>query len=177
MAYENQCGSCANFEDFNRYSSSLKKYHCTWYGAYYYPDDTCVNSGDHYRPRSYITSMVCGRLGLDKNDEVYKTIVGFQKNVMEKDARYDKTLDQYDIVGPKISKSLETESIEVVKTIYGTFLTPVAKLIKENRCDEAIYKYTNMIEILRAHYGINKEKPKRYSAGNKMKVLAIKKNI
>lgn len=179
MAYENQCGSCANFEDFDSYSSSLKKYHCTWYGGYYYPSDTCVGDGDHYRYRGYITTMVCGRLGLDKENEVYKTIIGFQQNVMENNKKYTKLLDHYNAVGPKISKELETEDISVIQKIYDVFLTPVANLIKNDKSEEAIYRYRHMVEILKGHYKIKTEdvnKVKQPIVGNKMKVIA-KKNI
>lgn len=178
MAYENQCGSCSHFEDFNpRRSSALKKYHCDWYGAYYYPDDTCVGDGDHYRYRGYITTMVCSRLGLDKENDVYKTITGFQKNVMENDKKYNTILDDYDIVGPKIAKELETEDIGVIQRIYNVFLEPTAELLNNNKSEQAVFKYRQMIEILRGHYGIRREKSTSKIATGSMKVLAVKKNI
>ena len=183
MSYNGKCGSCANFEDkdgnpFNPRWSYPAKGYCTWYRCYYFPDESC--DGRHYRPRGYITTMVCRRLGLDKEHEVYKTIIGFQKDVMEKDKQYEKALETYDIVGPKISKELETEDIDVVQKIYDTFLTPVTELIKENKGDQAIFKYKQMVEILRGHYNISKEKTvkfKQINIGDKLKVLAIKKNI
>ena len=183
MAYEGKCGSCANFEDdhgnpFNPRWAYPAKGYCTWYKRYYFPDESCDDK--HYRPRSYITTMVCGRLGLDKDDEVYKSIVGFQKNVMEKDKNYERLLEKYDAIGPKISKELETEDISIVKKIYNIFLVPVAALIKENKGDEAIYRYKSMLAILKVHYGIENENSKvnhNQKSFNKMKVLAVKKNI
>ena len=73
-----------------------------WFGSYYYPDNTCGRlEGDHYRSRGYITTMVCNKLGLDKDSDVYKTISWIPKNVMEKDDSYSKLLDDYDDVGPR----------------------------------------------------------------------------
>lgn len=181
MAFENQCGSCSHFEGFDpRRSSVLKTYFCDWFGSYYYPDNTCVGEGDHYRYRGYITTMVCSRLGLDKDSDVYKTITGFQKNVMEQDDSYAKLLDDYNDVGPKIAKELETEDISVIEKIYNTFLEPTAKLLKENKADQAVFKYKHMVEILKGHYGIQSKKERnleKTTTNNKMKVLAVKKNI
>ena len=183
MAYDNQCGSCANFEDkkgrgpYDKRNPNYIKGYCTWYGSYYYPDNTCVDEGDHYRYRGYITTMVCSRLGLGKEDEVYKTIIGYQKNVMEKDDKYTNLLKDYDDIGPKISKELETEDITIIQAIYDRFLTPVANLINNEKEDQAVFKYKHMVEILRGHYHINRENKSNKKTTNKMKVLAVKKNV
>ena len=171
MAYENQCGSCIHYEEEK--PNRLKKSFCDWYGCYYYPDDTCVGDGDHYRYRGYVTTMVCDRLGLDKTKEVYDKITGFQKNVMENDKKYETTLRDYNVIGPKIASHLATEDIDVVKKVYGIFLVPVAKLIDEKKYDQAVFKYKHMLEILKAHYNISSKK----TTENKIKVLAVKKSI
>ena len=103
MSYDGKCGSCANFLDRHgnpfdpRWAYPAKGY-CIEYKEYYVPEQSCTS---RYRPRGYVTTMVCSRLGLGKDDEVYKTIIGFQKNVMEKDKRYEATLREYDIIGPQ----------------------------------------------------------------------------
>lgn len=181
MSYDGKCGSCANFIDdhgnpFNPRWSYPAKGYCTWYKTYYYPDDSC---GPHYRPRGYVTTMVCSRLGLDKNSEVYKTIIGFQKSVMEKDPKYEATLREYDIIGPQISKCLETESIGVINTIYSNYLVPVTELIKDKEEDLAVYKYKGLLSVLKAHYKISSKKTtsKQLIPQGKMKLLSVKKNI
>lgn len=182
MSYDGKCGSCANFLDRHgnpfdpRWAYPAKGY-CIEYKEYYVPEQSCSS---RYRPRGYVTTMVCSRLGLGKDDEVYKTIIGFQKNVMEKDKRYEATLREYDIIGPQISKGLETESMGVINMIYNNFLVPVTKLIKENEGDQAIYRYKNMLEILKAHYNVSSksdEKTKEVGPIGKIKLLTKKKNV
>lgn len=150
MAYKNQCGSCINFDEPK--PSPLKKGYCSWYRCYYYPDDTCVGDGDHYRYRGYITTMICDRLGLEKTKEVYKTITDFQKNVMENNKQYEEDLNKYNIIGPKIANCLANEDINIINKIYITFLIPVAKMIKEDHPEQAIFKYKEMVKILKTHY-------------------------
>ena len=181
MSYDGKCGSCANFVDDHgnpfdpRWSYPTKGY-CEWYKTYYYPDESC---GPHYRPRGYVTTMVCSRLGLGKENEVYKTIIGFQKNTMEKDPKYEATLREYDVIGPQISKCLETESMGVINMIYSNFLVPVATLIKENEEESAVYRYRGLLDLLKAHYKISSKTSdfKQTTTKGKMKVLSVKKNI
>ena len=179
--YDGKCGSCANFVDRHgdpfdpRWAYPAKGY-CTEYKTYYVPEESCSS---RYRPRSYITTTVCKKLGLDNTDKVYSTIVGFQKNVMEKDKRYEGILREYDAVGPKIARELENENAEVIQKIYDICLTPVSTLLNKNESDRAIYRYRHMIEILNGQYNISTKEAtntKQVAPIGKMIVLS-KKNI
>lgn len=180
MSYDGKCGSCNNFYDDHdnlfdpRYTYPAKGY-CREFKTYYVPENSC----GRYEPRSYVTTMVCKKLGFNKENEVYKTIVGFQKNVMEKDDSYSKLLEEYDIVGPMIAKELASEDESVVGKIYNIFLVPVAKSINNNKADQAVFKYKNMLEILKAHYKIDEEtiNNRKTAAKKRFKVLSVKKNI
>lgn len=183
MAYDGQCGSCANFEDkngrgmYDKDNPSYVKGFCNWYRCYYYPDDSCDS---HYRYRGYVTTMISKRLGLEKDNNTINTIIDFQKNVMENNKRYEPHLKKYDVIGPKISKELEREDISVVQKIYDIFLMPVAKLIENKKYDQAIFRYKYMLEILKGHYNISSKKSNDYNnvtTNNAVKKLVVKKNI
>ena len=164
MAYEGKCGSCANFEEEkgnSLYSTSNKYYikgYCTWYRAFYYPDDSC---SDHYRSRTgsgngcFITTMVCDVLGLADDCEVMQTLRKFRGDVLQKDEQYRDILFEYDTVGPKIAKELRDEDIGFVTAIYNIFLRPIVSLIKRNKKAEAIDNYTNMTRLLENFYSIS----------------------
>ena len=78
-------------------------------------------------------------------------------------------MDEYDIVGPQIAKCIhddymETKNNEIANRIYDFFVLPTYYLIKSNKKEEAINKYSNIIKILMEHYGIERvtEVPEDY---------------
>ena len=176
MAYEGKCGSCENFEDSkkNELYDSSNAYNvrgfCTWYGSYYYPDESCST---HYRKRSnssssdcYITTILCNRLGLEDDCEELETLRGFRKNILQKDEQYKNILFEYDTVGPVIANKIEQEDILIVRGLYLTYIEPVVDFIKKNNQQEAIDRYTEMTNLLKSFYGLNQEQiiPDDYDA-------------
>ena len=160
MAYDNQCGTCIDFYDGNkpydtRYSN---KGYCERYKHYYWPDDSC----DYYKDRRtyvpsacYITTMVCGRLGMDDKCDVLETLRSFRGEVLQKDEKYKDILYEYDTVGPEIAKNLMTEDINVIESLYKTYLTKIVGLIKLHQYDNAINRYVSMTKFLEEYYGIS----------------------
>jgi hypothetical protein len=159
MAYETQCGGCIEYD----YQGDNVKGYCSYYKCYYYPGDGC----SHQRPREsssscYITTIICDVLGFSDDAGILNTLRGFRDNVMQKDSKYFKTLLEYDVVGPVIAKFIKeeynnTHDDEMWIQFYNFYLSPTANLIKEEKYDEAVLRYKEMVESLKDYYGIEKE--------------------
>lgn len=176
MAYEKQCGSCANFEDskgkpYNKSNPNYVKGFCNWYRSYYYPNDRCES---HYRSRNgsgsdcYITTIICEKLGYDDHCDSLDTMRKFRDTVLQKDEKYQNILYEYDVVGPKIAEELRDEDVDLVQDLYNGFILPIVLDIKSNHFNEAISKYVIMTKCLEESYGIDyqNEVPKNYDYHN-----------
>lgn len=167
MRYEGQCGSCLNFEDgsssglYDSTNANYVKGYCTWYGTYYYPDESC---NSHFQPRyspssnCYLTTILCHRLGLEDNCEELETLRNFRKKVLQKDEQFKSLLYEYDAVGPVISKKLEKEDMIIVRGLYLSYIKPAVSLLKEGNQKEAIERYTEMTKLLKSFYQIEVDK-------------------
>jgi len=157
MAYETQCGGCIDY-DFQ--GDNVKGY-CSWYRSYYYPGDSC----SHQRPREqssgcYITTIVCEKLGYSDDCGVLNSLRGFRDNVMQKNCKYCKTLFEYDVIGPKIAGMIQNDKDtdqELWISFYNFYLLQTAMLVNENKYEEAISRYTEMVNSLKDYYGIKEE--------------------
>lgn len=180
MAYETQCGGCTNY-DFQ--GDNVKGY-CSWHRSYYYPGDSC----SHQNPREsasdcYITTIICDKLGYDDNCQTLNTLRGFRDNVMQKNIAYAKLLFEYDMIGPVIADMIKqdiTSDQELWIQFYNFYLLPVVNLLSADKYDEAISRYTEMINALKEYYGINvniEEISQDYDMAQgghgKIKILAI----
>lgn len=166
MRYEGQCGSCLNFEDgssnglYDSTNANYVKGYCTWYGTYYYPDETCSS---HFQPRysspssCYLTTIICNRLGLDDHCEELETLRDFRKSVLQKDETFKNLLYKYDVVGPIISQKLEKEDMMIVRGLYLSYIEPAVSFIKKGNQEEAIARYIEMTKLLESFYQIQIE--------------------
>ena len=168
--YDNQCGSCYYLRDMRNDSCMFdgpdnEKGHCIELKNCYYPDDsTCsyYKNKDSYVPGStcFITTIVCNLLGYDDDCSILNTLRGFRNNFMQKDAKYKQALYEYDTVGPIIAKNLEKDykdepDKEMVIALYNFYIQPTARLVKENKYEEAVTRYMEMTKSLEDYYGIN----------------------
>ena len=153
-----------------RWDGGENKYFCDYKYEYVDEYDTCYKHPDNYPSDDvddsiddttsevsfcYITTASCSILGM-KDDNVYlNTLRDFRNNVMKKDKKYHKMLVLYDIVGPKISKSLlnDNDKLELANGIMNKIKSAVDS-IKNNDYDEAVNKYYNMTRGLADYYGI-----------------------
>ena len=162
MAYDNQCGTCYRFYDKNDRrpydTRDTEDGYCERYGQPYDPKDSCfyyVDRRTYVHSACYITTMVCGRLGMDDKCDVLETLRSFRGEVLQKDEKYKDILYEYDTVGPEIAKNLMTEDIDVIESLYKTYLTKIVGLIKLHQYDNAINRYVSMTKSLEECYGIS----------------------
>lgn len=161
--YENQCGSCYWLRDMNNDNtmfcgSSNEKGHCIYLKNCYYPDDKICS---YYKEKSYnpgggcyITTIVCDILGYDDKSPVLETLRSFRTNIMQQDPKYAPILHEYDTVGPQIANCLRQEEPGLVSMIFEKYIGPTAKLINDNKHNEAVNKYKEMTKSLEDYYGI-----------------------
>lgn len=166
--YEGKCGNCKEYE----FKSKYEKGYCDWYRTYYHADDTCSHQKDNEKSSGgcYITTIICQKLGLEDDCSVLNSLRNLRDNVMQKNEKYFGLLYEYDTVGPKIahiiSEDKETDQ-ELWVSFYNFYLSNTAKLMNENKPEEAINKYQEMVASLKEYYGINesiKEIPNEYDA-------------
>lgn len=159
MAY--YCGECEVW----RASNDTDRYGRRWcyYSKKYESSDQQTFGCRGFSSKEYhwyIVSAICKKLGLSDDYECVSLLHNFRINVLEKDARYDEILREYDIVGPFLAQMIETddESKELCERLLQVYLVKVLDLIKENKNDEALNRYIEMVNLLRTIYGVNEIK-------------------
>lgn len=120
--------------------------------SYSYGDDDS-NSDDY--SVCYITTATCNILGMDDDNEYLNTLRKFRNDIMKKNIKYHKMLVLYDIVGPKISKSLinDPNKLNISNVIMNKVKSSIMSINNHNY-DEAISKYYEMTKGLASYYGI-----------------------
>lgn len=165
MAFEGKCGDCEYFKDkdddnkaFNVNWAKYEKGHCTWYGCYYWADDTCSNQkkrGSYTFSLCYITTVVCNILGYSDDCGILQSLRSLRDDAMQKDEKYRKTLYEYDTIGPKIARKLqEDRDTELATALYNFYLLPTALLVQDKKYDEAVTRYEEMTTGLKDAFGI-----------------------
>lgn len=166
---KNQCGSCFSLrdkDDDNTFfeGTAYEKGYCLELRSYYYPDDKICS---YYKDREtyipgtgcYITTIICGKLGLPDNCGVLTTLRHFRNDIMQKDPKYKEILYEYDEVGPKIAECIKKEFTnpepdELLIVYYNFYLQPTARLVDEKKYDEAIARYVEMTNSLKEYFNI-----------------------
>ena len=106
---------------------------------------------------------------------------------MQKNCKYCKLLFEYDVIGPKIAEMIQNDKNtdqELWINFYNFYLLQAASLVKAEKHDEAVSKYTEMVNALKEYYAINEDiveiaKDYDMSQGGhgKMKILEVKGEI
>lgn len=161
-----KCAKCLNLEWNNKeHFSSIDRYWCKERRKYVEPTNTACydfledrsksQSGGFQQSGCYITTIVVNILGYDDNCELLTILRNFRDNTLKTNPDYLPILFEYDRIGPIISEYLRIQNnkkfcLELVQN----FLIPCTKLIKEEKIEEAVETYKNMVMYLKETFEI-----------------------
>ncbi len=109
----------------------------------------------------YITTALCNILNFPDNCIYLETLRNFRDNILKTNEIYKELLNQYDTIGPLISKNLlkdENNNI-IAGNILNNYIIPICKCINEYEHNDAISKYKNMVFYLCDKYKISANNP------------------
>ena len=151
------CGNCAHFD------KSQKEY----WGDRYYCTETCKYKdasekacysyvkkleGGYQPSGCFITTIICEILGYEDNCELLQTLRFIRDNYLKKNTAGRALLQEYDIIGPVISSELaKCPTIDAI-VLAHKYILPCYDLIKQNRYDNAVEVYTNMVNELKNRF-------------------------
>ena len=165
--FDGCCGSCEHMNT-NDYSGSKHICKCTYRQQYYsLTEPKC--SYYRYDPRKdyydlnrrwYIVSAIFEKLGLPDSYDCVAKLQYFRENVLEKDSKYMNILIEYDIIGPKLAELLknDSDSEKLCQRLIQVFLVRILDLIMDNKNDEALNLYIEMVNLLKTIYEVDLEK-------------------
>jgi len=161
------CGNCCHLDWNNKEKySSRDKYWCKDKKRYVEPTDTSCdyflkdrskpNDGGYTPSGCYITTIIVDILGYEDNCEVLNVLRNFRDNVLKTNIKYLPLLFEYDIIGPIICEYIKSEknNEQLCLGLLKHFLIPCVNLIKENKFEEAVEVYRNLVLHLRSNYEI-----------------------
>ncbi len=160
--YDGCCGSCI-YMNTNDYTGSKDHCYCTYRRQYYnLTESKCYAyrydpNKDYYdlNHRWHVVSAIFKKLGLYEAEfECIQILNNFRVEVLEKDARYEDMLREYDVVGPALANFItnDSNSVELCKKICSVCLLDILYMIKEEKYTEALDKYKELIELLKDYY-------------------------
>ena len=152
------------------YTFRQNDYYCTKKGDY-------VNSDTYYRyckgyyydecpiyrheesSGCYLTTIVCNALRAQDNSSTLNTLRKFRDEVLQKDSKYDAILEQYDTVGPKIARCINSDNDReyIASLAYFNCLLPICRCIKAKKIEEAVAGYEEMTSIFIEYYGLKEQ--------------------
>ena len=157
--HQGQCGSCAH----SSVSTSRLSCYCNKRRATYKLDEPKCRYYENNRSRNYdfwrdiytyyVLTAICDILGIDKNNELYQEFVALIQ-LVRSDASMEKEAVAYNAFGPMIATFLyqDPNGVELCKNLLTTYLAKAFIAIKENRQEDAIRIYEDMIKFLFVRY-------------------------
>lgn len=115
------------------------------------------HSKDKQSSGCFVTTIVCGTLGMDDNNMYLTLLRKFRKDYLQKKPDGIKVLEEYDTIGPVIAHCISNDEKreEVAQGVFMHSIIPVINDICEGKNMEAINKYTNMTKGLIHRYGLD----------------------
>ena len=162
--FDGCCGSCEsmNTNDYVRtkdhcYCTVRRQYYdlrepkCRYYKYDPYKDYYDLNH------RWYVVTAIFDKLGLSDDFECTDLLHNFRNNVLANDSKYDDILSEYDAIGPELAKRLkeDKDSEELCKKLLQVYLTRVFDYVKEEKYDEALEIYVEMVNLLKVFYNVD----------------------
>lgn len=104
----------------------------------------------------FITTILCKIIGLSDNNPYLEILRSFRKNYLQKNPNTIVILEEYDFIGPLISKGLENDENQqqVATHIFRQYIVPVIDDICSNNYASAITRYTTMTKMLIQKYNL-----------------------
>lgn len=124
----------------------------TWYYRDFYEIYSRL-ADEIRRCRYFILTTICIVLNIDFSSDLYQKIKALIDSVRE-DMSTIKQSAVYDAFGPKLAEKLYTdpENVDMCKRLLENYLTEVYVLILQNKQEEAIQVYENMVKFLFIRY-------------------------
>ncbi len=155
------CADCAkmNLNDENQWG----EFWCGERGRYYPgSDNTCSYFVERNGGGCYLTTIVVNCLGYDDYCQYLQKLRRFRDEVMKKDEKYESMLREYNLIGPVLAHSIETDAdrMSLAKRLFKNYISPVCGLLDEGRNDEALELYKAMVveleeKFLEGKRGVN----------------------
>lgn len=169
---QNTCGGCEHLDSKNSelvgFFNSHYEYMCTLKGYTRWDDRKCydydevsptkVDCAKRYytftgRKYFYILTAICNVLGIKQEDGLFqnfKTLIQIVRNDID---TFDKAI-QYDVYGPIIADKIESDfnRVELCKDLLTNYLAKAFIAIEENRLEDAILIYEEMVKFLYVRY-------------------------
>lgn len=141
------CKNCSNY-DFDDKKGG--KGYCSYYRAYYDPDDSC----SHYSSSSssggcFFTSACVAFMGKPDDCMELETMRSFRDTVLMKTEEGKKLIRQYYEIAPEIVKKIDgsEKRAQIYRYIYRVVLECV-EAIRSKEHNTAVSKYRTMVEQL-----------------------------
>lgn len=108
----------------------------------------------------YITTMICNILSMKDNNIYLTQLRNFRDSYLSKNDFGIEILIQYDMVGPKIVKSLINDNgkFNISYTLFNNYIKQAVASILSNDYNKAICIYTDMTNKLMKYYDIDYSK-------------------
>lgn len=162
-----KCGKCLNIEWDNKEKwTSVDRYWCKEKRRYVEPtDSTCYafledksqsNDGGYQPSGCYITTIIVDILGYEDNCEVLNILRNFRDTTLKANIEYLPLLFEYDQVGPIICEYIKKEknNYRFCLGLLKHFLIPCVQAIKEEKIEDAIAIYQNMVMYLNDEFNL-----------------------
>ena len=140
------CGSCANYE----YAGSNSKGYCSYYGTYYYPDDSCSHwergSNTYSGGGCFLTTACCEHKGLPDDCYELQTLRKFRDEYLMSKEYGKEIVRLYYEEAPKIVEKIDSkpDKDQMYEKIYIR-IKEIVQLIEEGQFSEAVIIYMLMV--------------------------------
>lgn len=168
----NVCGGCDHLDVYNRVSTGMFNSHyeykcdlggyskwdersCSRYREVSSTDVDCVARYYEFTGRKYyyILTAICNVLGIKREDGLFQNFKTLIQIVRSDINTLDKAIN-YDIYGPMIADRIEQDlnKVELCKDLLANYLSKAFVAIAENRIEDAISIYEEMVKFLYVRY-------------------------
>ena len=104
----------------------------------------------------FLTTIACKILGEPDDGPTLSTLRCFRENVLRKDEDYAPILEEYAVLGPRISSCLwnDPNRTSVAVSLMAKHLGAILEAVRSRRNESAIRLYRDMVGRIRKSYGL-----------------------
>lgn len=149
------CRSCDRYDA--NYRDNWGDGYCSYYGRHV---DGGSSACSHYRcdenSGCFLTTMTCLILGEPDDGPTLTTLRAFRENVLRKEVRFAPILEEYDVLGLRISERLwsDPDRERVAGSLMAEHLTPVLEAVRAGQTETAVERYRAMVRMLQQRYAL-----------------------
>lgn len=139
------------------YVAGCNKIKETYFSEFVYDHSEYINSNKEveYYDYNYVIGLISKKIGLKENTQRLNKLMDFKANILKNNPKYRNIIFDCSKIEATLIEMIESDSLTSQETwieFYNYYLLEVNDLLLQKRCEEAMFRYSKMVNALEEYY-------------------------